>query len=154
MNASENRVETELQGLTDIDLQMLQTRIDAELVRRSEQRVERMFQSFSHLNRKELAKLKEKLSYHLEQVATLERPIQLVQLTQAAAQAVTQTETPIETAMSDSTATIQAMSLVAEPQLAVVHTPDDTQLVQPDAVQAKSEPDSVEADSTLLQAAS
>lgn len=80
MSASQVMVGANLQALSDIELQAQQELIQAELKHRSEQRLERLFYSFSHLNKQELIALKEKITNHLEQSSiTLQQPIPLQQ---------------------------------------------------------------------------
>lgn len=77
MSTQENLFNGNLQSLSDTDLHHHKNQIDAELRRRAleTERVDRMFQSFSHLNQQELAKLKEKIANHLEQsLASLSAP--------------------------------------------------------------------------------
>jgi hypothetical protein len=80
MSASEVTVSVNLQILGDIELQSQRELIEAELKHRSEQRLERLFQSFSHLSKQELAILKEKITDYLGQsTITLEHSISHVE---------------------------------------------------------------------------
>jgi ElaB/YqjD/DUF883 family membrane-anchored ribosome-binding protein len=69
MSASEIILSVNLQVLSDVELQAQRELIDAELKHRSERRLERVFQSFSHLGKQELATLKEKITDYLGESA-------------------------------------------------------------------------------------
>ena len=71
MNLRKDQFSSELQLLSDVELLLRKDQIEVELKHRSNQRIERLFQSFSHLSRQELASLKEKIADHLEQPRTI-----------------------------------------------------------------------------------
>lgn len=72
-----------LQALSDLELRHFKSRVEEEVERRSQQRVERTFQSFSHLNKVELAKLQTKIADYLDHpLVSLDTP--LVQLEKVA----------------------------------------------------------------------